>query len=243
MEIALVASVYVVYSYIRSSISGREVEALSRGLEIVAFERTLGIYHEQSLQGWLLNFPSLIEVFNFVYSALHLPPLIALALWSYNVNRRKYSLLRTAFLLSAGLGLVLFWLFPTAPPRLLPGQFGFIDTLAQYGPFNMYQPQSSTLINHYAAVPSLHFAWATLVAVGFAWLVNWRWYGLIVAALWPALILLTIVVTANHYLLDAFLGLAVVAGSLLFAMPLWKYLDDHFCRRLILRSCQRCAHG
>ena len=241
IEAALIVGVYVFYSWVRGSIAGRESEALSRGLSVVRMEQWLNLYHEQALQGSLLHWPRLIEIFNLIYSFLHLPPLLFLALWSFHVNPRKYTLLRTVFLLSAAFGLALFWLFPTAPPRLLPGSLGFVDTLASYGPFSLYHSGSSGLVNQYAAIPSLHFAWAVLVAAGIAWLLEWRWYGVIFAIGWPIIILLTIAVTANHYFFDAFLGLLVVATSLVVALKLWNYVDDHLCTRPFFGRCRRCS--
>lgn len=210
-EVALIASVYVLYTIIRAFADGRDTEAIARGMEVVAFEQTLGIYHEQSLQSLLLNFPPLLNVLNFMYTSAHLPPLLLFAVWSFHVSQQKYRYLRTAFLISAGLGLLIYWLIPTAPPRLLPATFGFVDTVRLYGPLDVYDPNSSgQLVNEFAAIPSLHFAWATMLGVGFAWIVEWRWYGLVVAVAWPATILLVIVGTANHFLVDALAGLAVM---------------------------------
>lgn len=241
-EIVLLGSVYGIYSAIRSSIGGREAEAIDRGMDIVRIEQAVGLFHEEALQDLLLQWPRVIGALNILYSSAHLPPLAMLAAFAFCVSRRKYVYLRTAFLISSAIGLTLFWAIPTAPPRLLPVEFGFVDTLKLYGPFDMYKEGSSgAFVNLYAAMPSLHFAWATLLAVGFGWVVEWRWYGKLVAIGWPAVTLIVIEATGNHFFLDAAAGLAVMTVSFALTPLLAPVMGEHMCLPPFARACRRCV--
>lgn len=100
-------------------------------------------------------------------------------------------------------------LFPLAPPRMLPAA-GLVDTGQVYGP-TVYgaTPATDTMANQFAAMPSLHVGWAVMVAVGLivATGSRWRWLWL----LHPAITLLVVVGTANHYWLDAIVVVALLA--------------------------------
>lgn len=219
-EVALIGSVYLVYVAIRGAASARETEAMERGIDVVRLSQWLRIYHEEALQDVLLNWRPIIDLLNVMYFVGHFPPLLVFAFWIYRTDRRKYTLVRTTFLLSAAIGLAIYWAIPTAPPRLLPESYGYVDTLRAYGPFDVYNAQQSDpFVNDYAAIPSLHFGWAALLAVGFAWAVAWRWWGIAAAIGWPLATLVIIEGTANHFLLDAVAGLLVVA--LAFAVAWW----------------------
>ncbi len=226
-EAALIGSVYVVYIAIRGMVSGREAEALTRGIDVVDIEQWLRVYHEESLQNALLNWEPGIVFLNVMYFAGHFPPLLAFAFWIYRTDRRKYTLVRSTFLLSAFIGLAIYWAIPTAPPRLLPASFGFVDTLHEFGPFSAYDVQGNDpFVNEYAAIPSLHFGWAALLAVGFAWSVSWRWYGLAAAILWPAITVVIIAGTANHFFIDAAIGALVVLVAFVAAQWLQRRYRD-----------------
>ena len=61
-------------------------------------------------------------------------------------------------------------------------------------------------------MPSLHFGYALIVGVALAQLASQRWLRLLGAA-YPALMLLIIVATGNHFLFDAAAGGLVVAAG------------------------------
>jgi hypothetical protein len=109
---------------------------------------------------------------------------------------------------STAFALVLHALVPLAPPRMLPG---FVDTMAVYGPNAYASEQVAAVANQHAAMPSVHFMWAAIVAYGVVLVgrTRWRW----VALAHPAVTLFAIVATANHYWLDAAVGAALVAAA------------------------------
>src|SRR4030095_15466807 len=138
----------------------------------------------------------------------HLPLIGALAVWLYFRHRRQYLLMRNAFLISGAIALVIYLKFPTAPPRLLPASFGFEDTLFhQYGQERPLTP--TFFVNQYAAMPSMHFGWNLLVGLSM-WLSTRNVLVRTLAVLMPIAMFTTIVLTANHYILDPVLAIPVV---------------------------------
>ena len=148
--------------------------------------------------------------------------IIGIAIWLLVFHRHRYPLFRNAFLISGAIGLLLFWLLPTAPPRFLP-QWGFVDTVVTSGTYYIFQPP--TFVNQYAAMPSLHFGWSLLAAV--AIIANLRTRARYLALLLPVAQLGGIVLTANHFFLDAVAGGAVAMLGLWLAVQLRARLPDY----------------
>jgi membrane-associated phospholipid phosphatase len=108
-----------------------------------------------------------------------------------------------------GLGLVGFWLYPLMPPRLLPESYGFVDTRLEF--LAIGRPANDPAAeNLYAAMPSLHLAWATWVTLSLWPLARRTWLRVLLVA-YPVAQLFCTVVTANHYFLDAVGGWGVLA--------------------------------
>lgn len=207
-EMLLIGSALPLYYLVRGSAHERVGEALVRGAQLVEFEKSLGIFWEVELQQMALSHDWLIQFLNGFYLYGHLPVIGALALWLYIWHRRQYLVMRNAFLISGALGLIVYVSFPVAPPRYLP-EFGFVDTIVnQYDTGRPLTP--SFFVNEYAALPSLHFGWNLLVAVA-VWLASRHLALRTFAVLMPIMMLIVIVLTANHYIVDAAAGLLAVA--------------------------------
>jgi hypothetical protein len=113
---------------------------------------------------------------------------------------------------TTALALVGFATFPLMPPRLIP-EWGFVDTLRDYGGLWSFDDGAMQRVsNQYAAMPSLHFAWSAWCAMVLWPTLRARWLrGLALA--YPVATLFAIVVTGNHFWLDAAGGaLALAAG-------------------------------
>lgn len=208
-EVALALVVTAAYFLTRGLIRGRTADALAHARDILDIEQALHIEPEEALQRLALLHPLLLQAANFFYLAGHLPVLIAVATWLYRAHRPAYRVFRNAFGLSALLGLTIYVVLPVAPPRFLPG---FVDTLKATG-LGLDGSAVGLLYNPYAAMPSLHVGWAllaglALVRYGRAW-----WLRLAGAAL-PLLMMLTVLVTGNHYLLDIAAGMGIALLSL-----------------------------
>jgi membrane-associated phospholipid phosphatase len=122
------------------------------------------------------------------------------------------------FVVSMGLALVGYTLFPTAPPRMYP-QYGFVDTLTKYAEVGHDSTVAKIFINPYAAVPSMHCAFAMMIG-GSGIMVCRRWWAKAWWACWPLLVSWVTIVTANHYWVDAALGWTVALCAALAAARL-----------------------
>jgi membrane-associated phospholipid phosphatase len=213
-EILIVGLGYLVYSQVRGMAGDKVVDAFGNGYRIVRLEQDLGIFKELALQTLILPHGMLVHVFNFIYFYGLFPLLIPTAAWLYVKRPKIYTLARNAFLASGGIAVVFFTFVPTAPPRLL--SLGFIDTLNQ-----SLTPTYDSIpgVNHFAALPSMHVGWNFLTAVAiYMALQGIRGRALIL--LLPPVMLVSTVVTGNHYFLDGLLGIAVAAVGLGMAVVL-----------------------
>ena len=207
-ELFLIASTLPLYYLVRGSAQQRVGEAFARSIDLIKLEKGLGIFWEADLQSRVVSYGWLVQFLNGFYLYGHLPVIGALALWLYFWHRPQYLLMRNAFLLSGAIGLIVYVSFPVAPPRFLP-EWGFVDTvLDQYNTGRPLTP--SFFVNEYAAMPSLHFGWNLLAGVAI-WQAS-RHIGIrAFAVLMPLAMLTDIILTANHYFLDAAAGLLVVS--------------------------------
>jgi len=217
-ELALLAALYGVYMLARSMVGVQPAAALERGRQLLDLEAALGIDWERPLNSALHGVPLLAVLADYTYASLHyvLTPIVLV--WLAVRHRPAYRQGRNALLIATALGLIGFWLLPTAPPRLLEGG-GFLDTMAVFSEWGWWGEAASAprgmegLSNQYAAVPSLHVGWALWSAMqvrshtSSRLLRRWAWT-------YPAVITLVVMSTANHYLLDAVGGaLVVVLGA------------------------------
>lgn len=212
-EAVVVVIAFLVYFFIRGAVVDRAGEALSNGLDLIALERALGFYWEHEWQSWVIDEYWAVRLMNWIYFWGHMPLVIVLAVFLFVWHRSTYGLMRTAFLASGAIGVVIYALYPVAPPRLVPFS-GYIDTMAVLDRVGYQAQEAQAFVNPYAAVPSLHFGWSMLLGGAFAWV--GRGHAWIVAGgvLWPVLMLFSIVMTANHYIIDAVFGAIVSLAGL-----------------------------
>ncbi len=218
-EMAVVLAVYVAYSAVRSLSGDATDAAVARAQDIVRFEVDWGINWEPDIQSWTLGYEPLIHVANFIYFWLHLPLLLIFAPWMFFRSRKDFGFLRNVWVITQLIGLVFFLLYPVAPPRLLPGGYGFVDTLTMQGPFSYTSTEAGILMNKYAAFPSLHFAWAFIIAYGLYKTLPWSWARWL-ALSFPLVSFWAIVATANHFVADALAGGIVAILSFALAIGL-----------------------
>lgn len=236
-ELSLVGVVLLVYYLIRGFVFDEYLEAKAHAFSIIQLERGLHLFWEPQLQHLLNRGIVEIQLWDLIYFWAHAPVIAAVGIWLYLRDKRCYSLIRNAFLVSALAGLVIYWLYPVAPPRLLTG-FGFVDTMQRYSSLS-YQAQSlKPFVNPYAAVPSLHFGWSILIGVGLILTIQ-RPLGWALGVLLPLLMLVAIVATANHFFFDALSGLVVCVGGLLVAIGVQRWQTARERARLPRRPKRR----
>jgi hypothetical protein len=206
-EVLIVGLVYGCYRLASGSIAHKEVPALQNATNIVHWEKTLGLFHEPGFQAFFVRNKVLLHLADTLYTLLYYPALILFFFWAYNRHQKQYYLARNVFLVSAGIAFMCFALYPVAPPRMLT-EYGFIDAMKDYVSYN--SPILRSLANPYAAMPSLHFAWTLLVGISIFCIVK-SWWGKLLSVFIPLGMLMAILATANHFILDAIAG-AVLLG-------------------------------
>ena len=206
-EVIIIGLVYGCYRLASGSIAHKEAPALQNAQDVVHWEKSLGLFHEPGFQSFFVRNKVLLHVADTLYTLLYYPALILFFFWAYNSHQKEYYVARNVFLVSAGIAFVCFALYPVAPPRMLTN-YGFIDAMKDY--INYNSPILRSLANPYAAMPSLHFAWTLLVGIGTFCIVK-AWWGKLLGIFVPLAMLVAIVATANHFILDAVAG-AVLLG-------------------------------
>ncbi len=162
---------------------------------------------EQSLQHVFLGMPDLVQAMNFFYFIGHFVLTGVFFTWLYFRSRDGFRSVRNAFLIATAISLFIHWQFPTAPPRL--ADVGLTDTLRAFSGIDIGSPHSSPFSNPVAAVPSLHAGFALGVAYGVVKFARVPWMKAL-GVLYPVAVVLTIVVTGNHFILDAVAGMLVM---------------------------------
>lgn len=210
VEATMLGALYGVYELTRGTIDGSWASAQRNAEAIVRFEERLGMFWEWDLQRWAQALPGMPAVLGAAYVGLHVFGTVAALVWVYRRHREHFALVRTVVVAASGLALVVYVVFPTAPPRL--AGLGFVDTVTQHTGVNLNSELLGQLYNPIAAVPSLHFGYALIVGVAVAAL-SCRGVVRALGALYPASMLFVIVATGNHFWLDAAAGALVVAAS------------------------------
>ena len=204
-EIGVFALALVVYQASRAVVIGSPATAFQNAKSLIHFEKGSGLFVEGSIQSRVMDHVQLVEVLNLFYLTAHWIVTPLFFVWLYRRRRDVYPLVRNAFLVANGVAIVVFMLFPVAPPRLAAGREGLVDTLRTVSDVDLHGGLLSGWFNPYAAVPSMHFGYAALIgAVAFVLLRSWPLR--ILALAYPALVFVTIVGTANHYIVDALAG-------------------------------------
>ena len=208
-ELFLVAVFAVIYEQIRSRMVQAGGTALSHSLLVVSAERSLGLFHEQAVQAAFISSDPVTDAFNAYYGGTHfLVPAFVLA-WLLFRHPGHYGRARTALAVITAAAFVCFWLFPVAPPRLLPPRFGIQDMLTvPDGSGHFETSLITTAGDQYASMPSLHVAWAVWSGLALYPVVR-QWSLRVLVAAYPVMTTLVVIATGNHFFLDA------VAGALL----------------------------
>lgn len=218
-DLALMAIAFLLYYLVRGLVVERASEATTRAIRLAELEQRLGLFWEIQMQAWIMSSDLLVRFFNAVYVYAHFPLIVVVGLWLFFFHRSQYVRYRNAFLISGAIGLILFNLFPTAPPRLLPYPVYFVvDTVGAFSPIN-YDMQPAAFVNKYAAMPSLHFGWNLLLGlaiIGASRSLPVKAF----AVLMPVAMGLAVVVTGNHFILDVLVGSMVALAGLAVALIL-----------------------
>jgi membrane-associated phospholipid phosphatase len=193
------------YELVRGIADGERVQAMINGANVISLERSLGSYFEPGLQALFLDHRWVVDFANFVYMNSHFVVTTAFLIWLYIFRNQHFYFVRNMFLVAMALALVGYALLPTAPPRMFDG---FTDTITDYAQVNHDSALVKVFINPYAAIPSMHCAFALMIGVT-GMLISRHTISRIVWAVYPLLVLWVVVVTANHFWIDAAAGYLV----------------------------------
>jgi hypothetical protein len=229
-ELALVIALLLAYKYGRFFTKGHVSDALHNARDVIGLERSLGMFSEARLQDLVVHDTGLIRFLNVYYLAAHVAVTAAAFIWLYVRHPPTYRRFRNVMIVITLAGMSVHLLMPLAPPRMFP-YLGFVDTARVFGPasYGAGSPYKG-FANQFAAMPSLHFGWALVIAWAVLIATKSRWRYLVLAH--PVITLAAIVLTANHYWLDA-----VVATILLaFALGIDWLIERRRKRRVALRA-------
>jgi hypothetical protein len=210
-QVSLFLGAYIAYRVVRGLVAGDANEAFAHARDLISLERTLHVFVEPSIQAWAMGSHFLIVTASWLYVNSQTTITVAALLFIYLRHNGRFFLVRHMLIIAIAIALVGYAVLPTAPPRFLP-EWGFVDTVSSFTGVHIDHASASmsTLTNWYAAVPSMHVCFALIIGCTLARLAKHR----IVSVLWllyPLLMTFVVIVTANHFLIDAFLG-AVTTG-------------------------------
>jgi hypothetical protein len=208
-EAALVLGLFALWQLAGSFAVVGPGGAMARARWIWHLERAIHLPSEAVVQRAFLPHPLLVQALDLYYAVLHFPVLIACLIWLFVRHRRQYRHVRTTLVLFTA-SCLLVQLIPVAPPRMLSGD-GMVDTAVRYGQ-SVYGSVAGFNADQLSAMPSVHVGWALLVALVVVQVSKSRWRWLALA--YPALTVLAVTVTANHYWLDGIVA-ALLLGLVL----------------------------
>jgi diacylglycerol O-acyltransferase / wax synthase len=209
-ELAIGLAVFGFYAVV-SSLGGpdRQARAITHARAVYDLERDLWLDVEPWFNRTLHPHPLLVTLANYEYATTYVLSAFILLFWLLARRPEEYRPARNSFVLLNVVAISCFALWPTAPPRLVPGQ-GFVDTVRLGHTVGSWGSPVGDHANQLAAMPSLHFAWAVWVSAVLARLGH-HWWLQAISAAHVLLTFAVIVATGNHYLLDAVAGFVLAA--------------------------------
>ncbi len=219
-QVVLFVGAFQLYRLTRGVVDNPEAAttAFSNARDLIHVEQALNIFVEPSLQTFAAGQQWLLDGASWMYVNSQTSITLGALTWLYLFRNESFYFVRNMFLVAFGLALVGYIVFPTAPPRFFP-EWGFFDAVSDFTGVAQDSVTINELFNPYAAVPSMHVAFALMISVPLTRLVRWRALK-VFWALYPLLVVFVIVVTANHFIADAVLGAAAAGIGALVARAL-----------------------
>lgn len=231
-QLLLFAAAYYAYRYTRGWVNTPDAAATAfeNARNLINVERSLDVFIEPGLQALLAGDQWVLDGASWVYINAQTTVTLGCLIWIYLYRNRSFYFVRNMFLTAFFIALIGYIVYPAAPPRFFP-EWGFHDTVEDFTNIPQDSVTVNALFNPYAAVPSMHVGFALMIGWPLALLTKHRPVKIFWAT-YPLLVTFVIVVTANHFLADAFLG-AITAGlgaivALLLAQtrPVWRFRGD-----------------
>jgi len=147
---------------------------------------------------------------------------------SLQVTVRDFKRFRWSLLILHVLFAITIVIFPVAPPRMLPEK-GYVDTLQFYSRTDITATETRLGVNAYAAFPSLHFAYGLFVGIGYYFFAVKRWLR-VVGVIYTITVGFVIVITGNHYFIDAMGALVYCSIAVYASTVIVNYTSRHTWR-------------
>jgi hypothetical protein len=214
IEVAAIVWLCWVYDAVTNLTPLRNVAARDHALSVLHLEQRLHLDPELTLNHWLAAHHTIGLWASDYYDNAHFIVTLGVVGWLWWRYPRSYRPLRNGLVLTNVIGFVIFWRYPMAPPRMLPGN-RYQDIVSLTGAFgSAHSGTLATVANELAAMPSLHIAWAGWSA----WAVFSVWRhrrGIWLVWAYPVVTAVVVLSTGNHFLAD------VVAGAATAAVAIW----------------------
>jgi hypothetical protein len=234
-ELAIIAAFYGLYTGARD-VHGSNVDATRQATtnahRIIHLERSLHLFHEQAVQQTVIHHTLLMRCWDAFYDSAHFIAVAGVLVYLFLRMPDRYRVWRNTLAICTALALLGFAVFPLLPPRLLGAPYHFVDSVDTIGGlFTLRNDTVADLSNLYAAMPSLHTAWSTWCALALMPAVRRRALRPLLLV-YPLITVYCIVITANHYFLDAVGGLVVLAvaypaaGQVSYRYERWQLRRD-----------------
>ena len=210
-QVLLFAIAYYGYRLVRGTVDDPVGAALAfqHSRDVIHLEQSLGIFVEPHIQSWVTSSRVLIDGASWMYINAQFTVTMACLVYIYLRHNSSFYFVRNMFAVAMWTANVGFMLFPAAPPRFFP-EWGFQDSVANFTHVTHDSGAVNSLVNQYAAIPSMHVAFALMIAVPLSRLAKHR----VTRVLWrlyPLLVILVIISTGNHFITDAVLGALTAA--------------------------------
>jgi len=206
------------YEAVRGISDGARDQAMINGQNVISLEKSLHTFFEPNLQAIFIDHRWIIDFANYMYMNSHFIVTTTFLVWLYVFRNQNFYFVRNMFMVAMALAIVGYAIVPTAPPRLFP-QEGFVDTITDFAQVNHDSGLVKLFINPYAAIPSMHVAFSTMIGVTGILVAQHRSSKILWAA-YPVLVFWVVVVTANHFWIDGAAGLLVAVLAALAARSL-----------------------
>jgi len=227
LEALVLAAGYSLYQFVQILVSGSRGSAVDRATWLWSTEQRLNADPEVWLNHLVAERYWLVVLTGLYYGILHFAVTPVVLVWLRARRPDGYVFLRNTLVGTSVAALVVYWLLPLAPPRLsVPA---VIDTMKVNDILSAGNPSGlAALANQYAAMPSLHVAWAVWVALAvvvafpssrvrhLAWT-------------YPVMTTLVVLATGHHFLTDAVAVAPLVwaAWSVSLALGACGRRDEH----------------
>jgi hypothetical protein len=213
-QIVLFGSAYYAYRLLQGFVdNGRgAAQAFQNARDLISVEQTFGFFSERNIQLWTGGWDLTKDVASVIYINAQTSVVLGAVFYLYLFHNQRYYFVRNMMMVAMAIALVGYIVYPTAPPRFFFPEYGFRDTVSEFTGVSHANVKVTALFNPYAAVPSMHCCFAIIIGGSLSSLAKRR----VTRVLWlcyPLLMTWVVVVTGNHWLLDAILGGATAAIS------------------------------